>query len=107
MPLLSIYNSDLSLRSRFQNKLLLEPIQPQRELHGVDSRVRRRQSRVGDVFIADCGGEGPAIIVEELEAQRGVGEKVHVRGIQWHSMITEEHAATQLQVRHSARRMSE
>ena len=81
---------------------LFEPVESQRELHGIDPRVRRGEAGVGNVFIADNGGKGPAIIVEELESQCSVGEEVYVRGVQRHSMIAEQRATTQLQVRHSA-----
>ena len=81
-----------------------KPIQPQLKLNGIDSRIWDRQSGVGNVFIANPGSKGAALIVEELKAQRRVGYKVYVRRIQRHCVVAEEHSAAQFEIRDGARR---
>ena len=64
-----------------------KPIQSQLKLNRIDSRIRDRQSGVGNVFIANAGSKGAALIVEELKAQRAMGYKVYVRRIQRHRVV--------------------
>src|SRR5262245_39174565 len=88
-------------RNRFQASM--KPVDPQGELHGIDALVRRGQTGIGYVFISDRRGERPALSVKELKAQRGMREKVHVRGIEGHRVSAEQHPATQLHIRHGVR----
>jgi hypothetical protein len=82
-----------------------EPIHPHLKLHGVDTGIWDRQTGVGNVLVANARSEGAAVVMEELKAESRVRYKVHVRRIQWNSVIAEKHSATQLEIRDSAGRV--
>lgn len=84
-----------------------KPIHPHLKLDRIDSRIRRGQAGVGNVLVADACRERPALIVEELEAQRGVRKEVYVRRIQRHGMVAEKNSAAQFEIRDSAGRIGE
>jgi hypothetical protein len=81
---------------------LSKPIHPHLKLHGIHSRIRDCEPRIGNMFIEDASGKSAALVVEELEAQRRMRDKVYVRRIQRHHMAGKEHSAPQLQIRHNS-----
>src|SRR5579859_2544578 len=87
--------------------ILSKPIQSHLKLHGVDSRIRNRQSGIGNVLIADSSSKGSTVIVEELKTQRRVRYKVYVRGIQRHRVVAEEDSTPQFEIWHGMGRTGE
>src|SRR5689334_4458720 len=85
-------------------QILPKPIHPHLKLHGVDSGIRHGEPCIGNMFVADACRKRPAVVIEELEAQRGVREEVNVRRIQRHCVVAEEHSTAELEIRHDAGR---
>jgi hypothetical protein len=84
---------------------LSEAIQSHLKLHGVDAGIWDGQAGIGDVLIANAGGESAAVIVEKLKAQSRMRYKVYVRRVGRYRVIAEKHSAAQFEIRDGARRI--
>src|SRR5258707_7985685 len=98
---------DPSLRFGISEKNLLKPVHSDLKLHSVNSGIRHRQAGVGNMLIADAGCKGAAVVIEELKAQSGGGNKVYVRRIQPHCVVAEKHSAAEFEIRNRAGRTGE
>src|ERR1700682_5775432 len=82
---------------------LLKPVVPQRELHGVNTRVWRSKTGIGDVFITRAQRDRSFLTGENMQSKGGVRQEIGGRiGDHRHIVAGEENAAAKLQVRDQA-----
>src|SRR6266700_4384542 len=75
----------------------LKPVHPQRELHGVNPRIRHGQPCIGDVLITRAECERASFAVEELKTESAVGQEICPRSIGRDHVVSEKNAATKLE----------
>src|SRR5579864_2547503 len=80
----------------------LEPVKPQRKLHGIDPRIRRGQAGIGDVLVARAQSESAVFMSKELKSQGCVGEEVGVGVANGGDIVVaEQHPSTKFKIRHN------
>src|SRR5579871_6222288 len=80
-----------------------KPVQSHLKLHGVYSRIRDSQTSIGDVLIANTGGESAAVVIEKLKAQSRMRYKIYVGRIHRYCVIAEKYSTTEFKIRDSTR----